>query len=306
VIKRIRKAFTMLELVIVIVILGIIGKFGVELLFQAYNYYLYNLADNRFQAQSELAVQQVANRLQYRIPGSEVVRQSDGGLNNYVPIATAVDNNSTVTILEWVGYDIDGWRGDGDSTLPTWSGFIDIEMTKANGSTPDLNTTETNATRILQVWNALSPTNFNGIGTGLFFIQDSNFNVRDGFGWNGVAVADQTRTVHRVNVANNNRLTATVGNFSGQNIYEFYKLSWTAYALEHNTTSGELKLYYDYRPWNGETYANNGTPVLLMENVDTFRFRSAGDAMKIQVCIKDKKLFNNTGEFSICKEKTVF
>lgn len=307
--RNIRKAFTMLELIIVIVIMGIVGKFGVELLFQGYNYYLYNLADNRFQSHSEAAVQQIANRLQYRIPGSEIVRQSIGGLNNYTPIATVADDNSPITILEWVGYDIDGWRGDGGNTLPTWSGFIDIDMTKANGSTPDLNTSESNSTRILAVWNALSPRNFNGTGAGLFFVQDTNFNVRDGFGWNGAAIGDQTRTAHRVNVVNgnNNRLSATVGNFSGQNIYEFYKLSWTAYALEHNATSGQLRLYYDYRPWNGETYAN-GASVLLMENVDTFRFRSAGDALKIQVCIRDSSLFqaNATGAFSICKEKTVF
>jgi prepilin-type N-terminal cleavage/methylation domain-containing protein len=308
--RRVRSAFTMIELIFVIVIMGIVGKFGVELLFQAYNYYLYNQADNRFQAQSEAAVQQIANRLQYRIPGSEIVRQSNAGLGNYTPIATTVDTNSSVTILEWVGYDIDGWRGDGNGALPTWSGFIDVAMTKANGSTPDLNTSETNATRTLAVWNALSNGTFNGAGAGLFFVQDTNFNVRDGFGWNGVAVADQTKTVHRVNIinGNNNRVTATVGNFSGQNIYEFYKLSWTAYALEHNSNTGELKLYYNYRPWNGETYAN-GTSKLLMENVDTFRFRSAGDAMKIQVCIRDAKLFqdnNGTGAFSICKEKTVF
>lgn len=309
---QVRKAFTMLELVFVIVIMGIVGKFGVELLFQAYNYYLYNQADNRFQAQSEAAVEQIANRLQYRIPGSEIVRldNAPGVYNSPASVNQALVNAANVTVLEWVGYDIDGWRGDGNSTLPLWSGFIDVKATKANGNTAILNTSETNASRILNVWQALSPSGFNGVGAGVFFVQDSNFNVQSGFGWDGNLIANQTTTVHRVNVTagNDNILSTTVSTFSGQNIYEFYKLSWTAYALVYDKAARTLTLYYDYRPWNGQSYAN-GTSEVLMENVDTFRFRSAGDAMKVQVCIQDAKLFqdnNGTGAFSICKEKTVF
>lgn len=306
---KMKKAFTMIELIIVIVVMGIVGKYGIEILIQAYDYYISNTADNRFQGQSEAAVEQIANRLTYRIPGSEIVRQESTGLNNYGSIATVADDNiPNITVLEWVGYDIDGWRGDGASTDPTWSGFIDLNASEAQANTI-LVTSESNNTRIDSVVTALSPRRFagawNGSGYGLFFIQDSNFNVQDGFGWNGVAVADQSLTVHPVDLALN-QLTASVGNFGGRNMYEFYKLSWTAYALQHNATTGELRLYYDYRPWLGETYAN-GASTVLMENVDTFRFRSAGDAIKVQVCIKDKNLFkNNTEEFAVCKEKTVF
>jgi prepilin-type N-terminal cleavage/methylation domain-containing protein len=306
---KIRKAFTMLELIFVIVIMGIVGKFGVELLFQAYNYYLFNTAENRFQGQSEAAVEQIANRLQYRIPGSEVVRQGNASpIAAYTSIATAVNNGSPITVLEWVGYDIDGWRGDGSSTDPTWSGFIDLSASQAQANTV-LVTPGSNVTRISNTFTALSPSGFSGVKAGLFFIQDSNFNVQDGFGWNGVAITDQNVTTHPVDVGVN-QLVANGGNFGGRNMYEFYKLSWTAYALELTidpvTGTGPLRLYYDYRPWNGQRYTD-GSSVVLMENVDTFRFRSAGDAIKVQVCIRDAKLFNNnTGAFSICKEKTVF
>jgi hypothetical protein len=224
-------------------------------------------------------------------------------------VATTTDNGTAnVRVLEWVGYDIDGWRGDGSSVAPTWSGFIDVNATMSLASA-NLSTPSSTVARINDTIAALSPKRaagtWNGNNLGLFFVNDSNFNVATGFGWAGGTVfSDQTHTVHPVNAAANDILTASAGNFTGQNIYEFYKLSWTAYALVHNATSGELRLYYDYRPWLGEIYTA-GSSAVLMQNVDTFRFRTAGDAIKVQVCIRDDKLFN-TGAFSICKEKTVF
>lgn len=305
-IQTMRRAFTMIELIIVIVVMGIVGKYGIEIMIQAYDYYIANTADNRFQWQSQATVEQIANRLSYRVPGSEIVRLDTlpGVFNSPANLAgnVAVDN-ANVTVLEWVGIDIDGWRGDGTSTNPTWSGFIDIEATKANGNALVLNSSESNVTRMVNVWNALSPSALNGsTGYGLFFVQDANFNVQDGFAWDGVALTSQTTTAHRVDLLNDNNITAKVGTFSGQNIYEFYKLSWTAYALVYNKSARTLTLHYDYRPWNGQTYTN-GTSVLLSEDVDTFRFRSAGDALKIQVCIQDIDI---TQEFAVCKEKTVF
>lgn len=320
--KKLRRGFTLLELIIVIVILGIVAKFGVELLIRAYDYYIQSLAEHRYQTQSEVAVEQIANRLQYRLPGSEIVRQSNTAnfqTTGFTTLASTVDDGSSITVLEWVGVDADGWRGDENSPLPTWSGFIDVEGTIANPVNTLLVTRGSDMTRVDNVIQSLSPSRasatWNGNGLGLFFIQDSNFNVMNGFGWDGVApIADQNRTVHPVNrnTADNN-FTAAVGNFQGQKIYEFYKLSWTAYALEHDTTDPlhrVIRLYYDYRPWNGDTYRqrrDGSTPpsVVLMDNVDTFRYLSIGDAIKVQVCVRDVNLFT-TGAFSICKEKTVF
>lgn len=301
---KLRRAFTLIELIIVIVVMGIVAKFGIELLIRAYDYYIANLAENRFQVQSEVAVEQIAARLRYRIPGSEVV-SFDGGAATSAASA-ADDPTANAVIFQWIGYDIDGWHGDGSSVLPTWSGLIDLNATMPLANTT-LSTPETNVTRINDMITALSPKRaagtWTGNGFGLFFINDANFNVSTGFGWDGAAINDQTHTTHPVNVINDNQLVATNGNFSGQNIYEFYKLSWTAYALVHNR-SGTLTLYYDYRPWNGDTYAS-GSSAVLMEHVDGFRVQSLGDAFKVHVCIRDDKLFNE-GAFSICKEKTVF
>ncbi|WP_345981080.1 type II secretion system protein [Sulfurimonas sp. HSL3-2] len=71
-----------------------------------------------------------------------------------------------------------------------------------------------------------------------------------------------------------------------------------------NSRQGTLTLYYDYQPWKGETY-QNGKSQIIMEDVDTFRFRSVGDLIKVQLCVTDSNI-STSGGYSICKEKTVF
>ncbi len=44
-----------------------------------------------------------------------------------------------------------------------------------------------------------------------------------------------------------------------------------------------------------------------MENVSTFRFKSVGSVIKIQVCVKSDIIDGNAaGGYSLCKEKTIF
>lgn len=71
-----------------------------------------------------------------------------------------------------------------------------------------------------------------------------------------------------------------------------------------NSGNGTLTLYYDYQPWKGETYAN-GKSSIIMQDVDTFRFRAVGDLIKVQLCVTDSNI-SRDGGYSICKEKTVF
>lgn len=319
--RTFKKAFTLLELILVIVIMGIAAKFGMELLMRAYEDYIYGVSNNRLLAQSEAAVNQIANRLQYRIKESVIYREGDHtAIGTFIPtfksLATAssnfVDTDGNVTVVEWVGYDIDGWHGNGTSTNPTWSGIIDLD---APHTTTVLNSPATDNGRISSVISALSPSNFDGNGSALFFIGDESVNVNDGFAWNATALTNQSANLHPVTLSGANQFTsllASPNDFINQDVYEYYRLAWTAYALElekvkdaNGIERGTLWLHYDYRPWLGENYHTNGSRVILMENVQTLRFSSIGDVMKIQVCVGDGDIFKQ-GAYSVCKEKTIF
>ena len=290
-----KSAFTLLELIFVIVIIGILSKFGIELLFQAYKNFIFSNVNNALQSNSAAAVETIASRLQYRIKDSVIAREADGTFK-----ALSGYTDGTATILEWVGSDIDGFRGD---SLPMWSGIIDLNISTATTLvSPGTNTGALN-TLIEVLSNGGSDIN----DSALYFIgSDSDINS---YGWNGVALTDHTTSVMHPIRSNGtvnqfvpiNGATGADSTFAGTDVYEYYQLAWSAYAVVHTPADGNLTLYYDYQPWQGDGYAD-GKAVVLMENVDTFRFRAVGSIVKIQVCVKTDLM----GDYSLCKEKTIF
>lgn len=296
-----RAAFTLLELIFVIVIMGILAKFGVELLSQAYQSFIFSSVNNRLQSQSEAAVETIASRLQYRIKDSVIAREADNeffGLAGY--------NADNAPILEWIGTDIDGFRGN-TAVLPHWSGIIDIDASTAPTTLVSPGTDTGELDTLIGILSHSSGTGINNAA--IYFVgSDSDIN---NYGWvGGTALADQnTSVMHRINTgANANEFVSGIAgvDFSGVDVYEYYQLAWTAYAVgitDYNasTSTGTLTLWYDYQPWEGESYAQAKSAV-LMDNVSTFQFRAAGSIVKIQVCVKSDLI----EEYSLCKEKTVF
>ena len=291
-----RLAFTMIELIFVIVVMGIIGKFGTEFLAQAYNNFIYSSINNSLQAKSEMAVQSIASRLQYRIKDSVIARQSDA---NFTALSGV--SSDGYHILEWVGYDIDGFRG---TTQPYWNGVIDLKHKDINSTY--LVSPATNTTAINELIQTLSYGDSDINDSALYFI-GSNSNIQTGYGWdaNLSDIDTQKGVMHPIRSDANSSVfiptdsNGTDNNFNGIDVYEYYQLAWTAYAVE--IKDGNLTLYYDYQPWKGEQY-NDGKSALIMQNVSTFEFMSAGSVMKIQVCVKTDLV----EDYSLCKEKTIF
>lgn len=290
-----RFAFTMLELIFVIVIMGILGKFGVEFLAQAYNNFIYSSINNRLQSQSATALESIAVRLQYRIKDSVIGRKgtdfSSFEALGSVPAASAEE----YTVLEWVASDIEGFRGD---TSPYWSGIIDLDESNA----AILESPKTNTSKLNTLINTLSD-GTTGIDNAALYFIGSNTNINSGYGWDGTSLNDQNGSMHPIEdiTGQPTQFAPKVGDFSGIDVYEYYQLAWTAYAIEHNTTSNDLILHYDYQPWEGEKYSD-GENALLMQNVDTFRFKAVGSVVKVQVCVFTELV----EEYSLCKEKTIF
>lgn len=295
-----KSAFTLLELIFVIVIIGILSKYGIELLSQAYKSFIFSSVNNALQSNSAAAVESIASRLQYRIKDSVIARQLD---NSFQALASNTDH--TAPILEWVGGDIDGFRGN-VGTLPHWSGIVDLDL--SNITTLVSPGTDTGAL------NTLIGVLSNGSGTtinnaAIYFVgSDSDIN---NYGWVGAtALTDQnTSVMHRINTgANANEFVSGIAgvDFSGVDVYEYYQLAWTAYAVgitnyDATTKTGTLTLWYDYQPWEGDRYTD-GTEVKLMDNVSTFQFMAVGSIVKIQVCVNSDLM----EDYSLCKEKTIF
>ena len=293
-------AFTMLELIFVITIMGILGKFGVEFLASAYKSFIFSKVNNELQSKSETAVETIAARLQYRIKDSVIARTAKTAAP--VPLADATGENYKV--LEWIGIAEESRRGVSRGAvpyLPDWSGIIDLDA----GNRNRLISPQTNTANIKNMLLDISEANTTVNDIALYFV-GANSNVRTGYGWNG-KLNNQQGAMHPVKSVTGvaNAFTSSNGaDFSGVDVYEYYLLAWTAYAIVYEpgtNNKGTLRLYYDYQPWNGETMAN-GKNAILMKDVSTFQFMSIGSIMKIQVCTKT----DLTGDYSLCKEKTIF
>jgi prepilin-type N-terminal cleavage/methylation domain-containing protein len=268
-----RRAFTMLELVFVIVVMGILAKFGVDLFLQIYESYTRTTITASLMSKTEAAVGQIANRLTYRVRDSVIA--TTGPDATFRSLSSANDDDN---VFEWIGLDSDGWD-DGD-----YSGIIDLY---------NANTTYTQLK---------SPATSSLPDDGALLFVGSKVNVQTSFGWH-------THAFNDLKVYDSPHTTAEIIQFTGapfnpgDEIFEFYQVVDTAYALVLDTANNELRLFQDYQPWQGEEYA--GTGVLLVDNVKTFNLQKAGDIIKIELCLSDDD-FMGEGEYSICKTKIVF
>lgn len=286
------KAFTLLELVFVIVIMGILSTVGVEILLQIYTNYIGAKTYNELEVQTDLTINQISNRLEYRIKDSVIARAEDNDTFNGLQSASGNEK-----ILEWIGVDREGFLGElsGDWNKPTWSGFIDVNHPDATSTR--IVSPESNTSAIDEMIKALSENNSTIDDSVAIYFVGYTSDVKNGYGWDSI---DHNHTsMHEISVDINESYFD--GNFSGVDVYEFYQLSWSAYALKLEA-DGNLTLYYNYQPWKGEKYVD-GNSSILMENVQTFMFQGVGDMIKIQICVNSNFADNN---YSLCKEKAVF
>jgi prepilin-type N-terminal cleavage/methylation domain-containing protein len=289
-----KKAFTMIELVFVIVVIGIISKVGMDILLNMYNSYLNSNSQNYLQAKTQVTINQISNRLQYRIKSTEIAKNSSDGSFEVLGSASGNEN-----VLEWIGYDVEGFNGDWNGSMfkPTWSGIIDLDSSETNST--QLKSPQSDTSKIDTIIKALSYDN-SDINDSIVYFIGTPMNVQT-LGYDGSFI-DTNGSIITIESGSSDDIL--YGNFSQKRVSEFYRLAWSAYAIEFK--DGNLTLYYDYQPWKDELYTS-GKSATLMENVDSFRFQGAGDMIKIQLCVKDE-YFNNTSskEYAFCKEKAVF
>lgn len=296
-----RKAFTFLELVVVIVIFGIVAMIGSDVFMRIYENYLTSRVMNTLETKTEITLEQIAKRLQYRIKESTIARDQNN-LSNYLFLG---DADGSYEILEWIGYDNDSYLGTWNGTFmaPGWSGFADIDpgqSDKTRISTPGSRLSE--AAKIIWALSNgqvdLNSTAFSEPAV-IFAGYVGDYNVSS-FGWYPFADSNYSHPVYRNGTDGN--LTFT--NTASKELYERYRLSWTAYAIVPTGTADDfnLTLYWNYRPWEGEQYSD-GTSALLCDNVRTFKFFQEGDTVRLKLCVSNKLFENN---ISVCKEKVIF
>jgi len=270
---RLTPAFSMLELVFVIVILGIVASIGTEMIVKVYESYIVQRAEHRATLKTELAATQIANRLASAIPGTVVRRITPTGAAEGIEDLMSLDpSGDTYTVLQWVASDTDSFNAYNNTTKKVgWSGFCDINTSSKNIiQTPGSELSLTNTIK----GNLGSTSNF-----AIYFPYDVNTTA-----YFGSATTDDSITL------DNNT----------SHIVEHYKLAWTSYALV--VTNGDLYLHYNFSPIRGVDVG--GSSSLLMKNISTFKFQGAGRTIRFKICKQEP--ISEDVNITACKEKAVF
>ena len=298
-----KKAFTMLELVMVMVIMGIVASIGAEIIASMYSNYLRSRTINRLESQTEITLEQIAKRLQYRIKESVITRNN---LGNPLSLSdSSIAAGGTFNVLEWIGASNESFLG---TPRPGWSGFIDLDHNDTNRALGTLKTSESNLTDAIITISALTGGAINltlGQEAALVF-KGMVYSVAD-FGWGNPNNNDGIAT-QRVAIGAAIDIL-TINDAIPNEITEQYTLAHTAYAIvpsATNSTDFNLTLYYNYQPWLGQDYNTTGTPAVLAENVSLFRFRQDESILRLKLCLHDA---NQTGVgdlIVVCKEKVVY
>lgn len=266
-----RKGFSMIELIFVIIILGIVSSIGAEIIAKVYENYITQRGQHRASVKTQLALNQIVNRLRYAIPNTIVRRAGLGGAaeNMHLGEATA-SNQDDYTVLQWVAADGDSFEAitSAADRRPGWSGFCDL--------TASTQTSIVSRGSNFTLYNAVQG-NFGGNGNfAIYFPEDLTAYISTGAGETITIAPAATRIVER------------------------YKLARTSYAL--SVENGDLFLYYNFLPVIGTPI--NGTRTLLLKNVTNFKFTSKGQSTRIKICVQED--IGEVNDIPSCKEKVVF
>ena len=298
-------AFTLIELIMVIIVMGIVASIGADIIASMYENYLRTRAINRLQTQAEITLEQIAKRLQYRIKDS--VRAWDIDTNTTTPLAQA---DATYEGMEWIGY-------SNESFLGGWSGFLDFENNETNKSVRTLSTPGSNLTYAGTIINALTYSDIDmSTATGdlpalIFKNPKTPFDINKYYsqGTNNYTLRVYRDDDNSFHIPSDDNVTDFNGDGEGD-LFENYVLSHTAYALIPVGSSDDfnLTLFYNYQPWQageGNYTTANAESRVLAEHVSTFRFLQQGTTMRLKLCIHDN---NQSGDFdfSACKETVVY
>ncbi len=299
-----KKAFTLIEIVLVIVIMGVVAVIGTDVITKIYEGYLRTYSINRLESETANVLNQIAKRLKFRIKDSVIASKAGAykALND-----PSID--TSYKILQWIGYDNESFNGEYNASkgyfTPGWSALIDLESSETNKT--QIKTPGSSLSISEKIIYALSYGDVNlsssSPSAAIIFGGKDLTDVTQ-FGWSGSGDHNFTLNVKRVG-DDVLQFTDSSQALASKEIFERYRLCWSAYAIvpvSSGTNDVNLTLYYDFRPWEGESYTN-GKSAVLAEHVSSFRFKQAGQILRVKLCMHDDSLGY---DYAVCKERAIY
>ena len=326
-----KRAFTLLELVVVIVVLGIIAMMSFNAIMNIYTNYFQTRTINELETQTEIALEQISKRLEHRIKPSVIARKGGNKSDEFLAL-----NDSRVTlaqdyeILEFIPYayeifndvtEADAATGDvvekdGKPVIGRYSGYVDlIKSSPTTGLiSPGSKFTAALVETIKDITckeGASGCVDFKNKESGVVAIfSDVFYGVRSSFGYSGdTTKLDIAKVGIKGGATGIDGDTLEISGFANKQISEQYHLAYTANAVvpeqsqsqaDKNNGVFDLNLYYNYKPWMEQGY-KTGEKATLAKNVTRFVFTEKNGVIVLKLCMRAKN-----AEITICKSKAVY
>ena len=307
-----KKAFTLIEMIIVVVISGVLASGTFKAMEALYIRSAKAKAITDLSMQSQIVLNQISRLLYNRIPNT-VIGYDGSSATSCTPIEDI--NNDTSKVLEWLSLD------DEQLLSSKYGGFIDMNAS----SKPNL--------KALDVDSNLVYANRNLIFAGSFDSGSEDISTCNGaYGWHG----NDSNLSHGIDSVDTNKIVLkdTSTDKAPEYIYEKYYLTDGAYAvtrgaelsqsdLESNCDNGNYKfpkdinftttlfLFYDYHPYDGETYCGDksgtnkeGNVAILAKDVASFGAVYENDIIRLSIDIN--RSIRGSNPVHISKQKAVF
>ncbi|MDP1784239.1 MAG: type II secretion system protein [Sulfuricurvum sp.] len=302
-----RNAFTMIELLFVIVILGIVGGLVLETIRQYYENIYRTQEYTKRVAQADQVLDQLSKYFENAI-SSSIVNLDRGGAANgcYGPPTSGDANDYTIALL---APDIDSLYGT-SGNRPGWS---EDTLLMSNN---ELNASDADYTMANTVITALGSTLRN---SAVYNAGSANVAACARFNWDD---AGGYEGFHKLNVAANpissTRIQLNTDNNATDGKQKYLLRTGYAFRVLDN---GDFTMYTNFRPWLGERYTAAAKINLLAQNVahfyadyDTSDFMAnanlndRGLVWRLKVCMRglDANLSTTDAESqAICRERRV-
>lgn len=303
-----RHAFTMIEVLFVIVIIGIVGGLAIETIRQYYDGIYRTQIYSKRVAEADHILEQLSKYFENAVEPSIANMDQDAadgalaGACNGDPVheAEGVAHDYTVA---FVGVDIDTLRTVG---TPGWS-----EKVKSTFNGTALTSDDADYTKVNAIIQALYPTS-GIVGSAIYNSQDLSDTCNDFYTINGNAYYNITGIAGNTLTVTNNAGSVITGTKEEERDKKY--LLRTGYAFRV-LNDGNFTMFSNFRPWLGEAYTT-GRRSVLGEHVASFyadfnntnSFDERGSIWRLKICMQGlgtDLADNDTAVSAICRERKV-
>ena len=291
-----RRGFSMVELIMTIVLMGILAGGAYISLSKLYTKRAKTKAISELSLDSTRISSQISSLLAYRIPSSVIgYDMSDESFESIYTMSHQYG------ILEWIGQDFENYKAK------YYSGFVDFDA--CDPVQDMLISPDTNITKILAQDSDTALLFSGSFDEGVGY--DSDFN--ESFGWHGHG-ASKVFSINPASTDDNITLLT-----KPDTIYEKYYLTNSAFAIARaadvnascrsslETTDDTLLLYYNYKPWLGETFCADANVTILSEETSGFEVDFINGSLQFNLTLeREIKKSGKNLHVKISKEKVVF